>query len=114
MNFTQKVHYVCNLIPFGKVVSYGQIAIIIGSPKASRGVGRALSRCQDPLPAHRVVNKDGYLSGAGAFTLENEQESLLCLEGVEVIDHQVNLEKYAWKPEIKQLEDISYAIGSVH
>ena len=112
MTFCEKVYYICKLIPEGKVVTYGQIAIIIGKPRAPRQVGGALHRSPKGmyLPAHRVINRDGVLTGAAAFTFEKEQESRLRAEGVEVLHSKVDLKKYRWNPSRKELEKIAEMI----
>lgn len=117
MTFCEKVYYVCKLIPEGKVATYGQIAIIIGSPRAPRQVGGALHRSPEgmELPAHRVVNRDGVLTGAAAFLFEKEQESRLRAEGVMVFQNKVDLKKYSWQPSLEELEKMAAAMqnGSI-
>ena len=112
MTFYEKIYYVCKRIPKGKVATYGQIAIIIGKPRTSRQVGGALHRSSEgvSLPAHRVVNRDGVLTGAAAFTFEKEQESRLRAEGVEVLHNKVDLKKYRWNPSLQELEKIAEMI----
>lgn len=85
MNFFEKVYEVVKQIPYGKVMSYGQIACIIGCPRMARQVGWALHGNPDPerIPCYRVVNKDGRVSPAFAFGGENAQIALLQKEGVE-------------------------------
>ncbi len=84
MNFFEKVYEVVKQIPYGKVMSYGQIACIIGFPRMARQVGWALHGNPDPerIPCYRVVNKDGRVSSAFAFGGENVQIALLRNEGV--------------------------------
>ena len=112
MTFYEKIYYVCKRIPKGKVATYGQIAIIIGKPGTPRQVGGALHRSPEGmcLPAHRVVNRDGVLTGAAAFTFEKEQESRLRAEGVEVLHNKVDLKKYRWNPSRQELEKIAEMI----
>lgn len=98
MKFFEKVHYICCKIPYGQVASYGQIAVILGQPRAARQVGWALHSCPDNVPAHRVVNREGRLSGAGAFPIAGEQAALLRGEGIEVKNDRVDLKKFGWKP----------------
>ena len=97
MDFYKRVAIVCNKIPWGKVATYGQIALLCGKPKNARQVGFGLNcRIKEPVPAHRVVNANGYLSGAAAFSAAGQQETMLRSEGVEVIGQQVDLKKYGW------------------
>lgn len=100
MNFYERVACVCSQIPRGCVATYGQIALLCGKPKNSRQVGYALNRrlCGREVPAHRVVNHQGYLSGAKAFQAPYTQKRLLNGEGVCVSREQrVDLRKYGWK-----------------
>ena len=100
MDFYQRVAVECKTVPAGKVATYGQIALLCGKPKNSRQVGYALKHnfSGDNLPAHRIVNHQGYLSGAGCFQDPDKQDVLLMEEGVEVSsDLRVDLKKYGWK-----------------
>ncbi len=111
MNFSEKVFAVCRTIPKGKVASYGQIALLCGNPKQARHVGYVLGHNQPPngenIPAHRVVNSQGYLSGAGAFPTADTQKFLLESEGVSVTfingSQRVDLREYNWTPSEKEL-----------
>ena len=84
MNFFEKVYEVVKQVPYGKVITYGTIAKIIGSPKASRQVGWALHVNPDPehIPCYRVVDRFGKVSKAFTFGGENRQRQLLEQEGV--------------------------------
>ncbi len=86
MSFYDKVYEQVCKIPKGKVATYGQIAVMCGSPKASRAVGYALHFNPRPgvIPCHRVVNRFGGLAPAFAFGGIEVQASLLRAEGVEV------------------------------
>lgn len=109
MQFFEKVYFICRMIPEGKVASYGQIAALLGSPRAARQVGWALRVCPEdpPVPAHRVINKNGFLSGAGAFFLENEQRMRLEDEGVIVSDDLiVDMKRFRWEPDEGELSRI--------
>lgn len=100
MNFYERVAFVCCQIPRGCVATYGQIALLCGKPRNSRQVGYALNRRLHgrEVPAHRVVNHQGYLSGAQAFETPHAQKRLLNVEGVRVSREQrVDLKKYGWK-----------------
>ena len=97
-NFFEKVYGVTKKIPVGKVVTYGQIAEILGTRDA-RKVGFALHANKDSnTPCHRVVNKEGKLASNFAFDGAREQKRRLEEEGVEFKDEMhVDLEKFLWK-----------------
>ena len=98
--FFAKVYEVVRQIPLGKVATYGQIARLVGQPRAARQVGWALHVNPEPyvIPCHRVVNRNGRLSGAFAFGGPDVQHSLLAGEGVEFVDEQtVDLDKHLWE-----------------
>lgn len=98
-NFYQAVYKVVRSIPRGRVASYGQIAALAGSPRASRAVGYALHKNPEPgiIPCHRVLNKQGRLAPAFAFGGLLEQRHLLMQEGVEVSeDGFVEMQRYQW------------------
>lgn len=100
-NFFQRVYEVARLIPFGRVTSYGAIANFLGSRGSARMVGWAMnaSHKMEDVPAHRVVNRNGLLSGKHHFEGTNLMQQLLENEGVEVKDNQVlDFEKYFWDP----------------
>ena len=98
MDFYQRVILVCRQIPEGKVASYGQIALLCGMPKNARQVGYGLNRRiqEGEVPAHRVVNGQGYLSGARAFAQPDLQKIMLEAEGVEVQENRVDLKRFGW------------------
>lgn len=98
MTSFEKIYEVVKKIPFGKVATYGQIAMLAGNPRWARVVGYALHVNPDPekIRCYRVVNRFGELSEAFAFGGINEQAELLKAEGVEVEGNRVNLEKYLW------------------
>ena len=98
MTSFDKIYEVVKKIPYGKVATYGQIAILAGNPRWARVVGYALHVNPDPenIRCYRVVNRFGELSEAFAFGGINEQAELLKAEGVEVEDNRVNLEKFLW------------------
>lgn len=101
-NFFQKVYDVTRQIPFGRVTTYGAIARFIGSPQSSRMVGWALntiSFSESFIPAHRVVNRTGLLTGKHHFRYDTLMEELLESEGVKVDnDKIINFEKLFWDP----------------
>ncbi len=100
-NFFEKVYQVVRQIPEGRVTSYGAIARCIGSPQSSRMVGWAMnaSHNMEDVPAHRVVNRLGLLTGKHHFDGTNLMQQLLENEGVEVIDNQIQgFDKIFWDP----------------
>lgn len=101
-DFYQKVYAVVRQIPYGKVTTYGAIAKYVGAPKSSRTVGYAMnvSHSMDDVPAHRVVNRNGVLTGKHHFSGLNAMQQLLEEEGVKVKDDQIiDFEKHLWIPE---------------
>ena len=99
--FFEKVYRVAKLIPYGRITSYGAIARYLGSTGSARMVGWAMNASHnDPeVPAHRVVNRNGLLSGKHHFEGTNLMQQLLESEGVEVIDNQVqNFNSLFWDP----------------
>lgn len=101
-NFFERVYEVTRMIPYGRVTSYGAIAKCIGSPGASRMVGWALnsSHAQEGfVPAHRVVNRNGMLSGKHHFRHPNLMQELLENEGIQVENDQIiNFSALFWDP----------------
>lgn len=111
MEFAKRVGMVCRAIPPGNVATYGQIALLCGRPRCPRQVGTVLGRdsCGE-VPAHRVVNRRGYLSGAHAFLGPDIQRLALEAEGVAVgPDLTVDLERYGWRPDDAQQAALSEA-----
>lgn len=98
MDFYQRVLLAVRRIPPGRVASYGQISLLCGKLHGARQVGYVLSRCEDAeVPAHRMVNARGYLSGAHAFRTPDLQRQLLEAEGVLVDENNyVNLRLFGW------------------
>ena len=99
MNFYEKVYKAVSEIPRGKVATYGHIARMCASPRASRIVGGALHKNPLPgvIPCHRVVNRFGGLAPDFAFGGKDAQKALLNAEGVFVDEnYTVELEKYLW------------------
>jgi methylated-DNA-protein-cysteine methyltransferase-like protein len=100
-DFFKNVWEVVKLIPKGRVTSYGAIAKYLGAAKSARMVGWAMnaSHNQVGLPAHRVVNRVGLLSGKHNFGLENEMKMALEKEGITVKKDQIeDLKKVFWDP----------------
>ena len=101
-NFFERVYEVTRQIPFGKVTTYGAIARYIGSPQSSRMVGWALNSTrfnEAYIPAHRVVNRNGLLTGKHHFRHESMMQELLESEGVTVVNNKImDFEKLFWDP----------------
>lgn len=101
-DFFYKVYEVAKKIPYGKVTTYGHIAEACGIKSAARTVGWALNGCGADIPAHRVVNRYGALTGKIHFGDPNLMEDLLRSEGVEFDENGgVKLEKHLWIPKLK-------------
>ncbi len=100
LNFFDKVYQVAKLIPFGRVTSYGAIATYLGAARSARMVGYAMNGSHNKdVPAHRVVNRKGLLTGKHHFDGTNLMQQLLESEGVVVIENQIqDLEKVYWDP----------------
>ncbi len=100
-NFFERVYEVARQIPYGKVTSYGAIAKAIGAARSARMVGWAMNNCPEDVPAHRVVNRLGVLTGKMHFDGSNLMQQLLENEGVIVKDNQVaDLGKHFWQPQV--------------
>lgn len=99
-NFFERAHEIARQIPFGRVTSYGAIAEYLGAKRSARMVGWAMNNSHDKnVPAHRVVNRKGLLTGKHHFGGTNLMQQLLENEGVKVLDNQVqNFETVFWNP----------------
>lgn len=100
-NFFQKVYEVARQIPYGRVTSYGAIAKYLGTARSARMVGWAMNGAgqMEDVPAHRVVNRVGLLTGKHHFGGTNLMQQLLENEGIQVVDNQiVDFERYFWDP----------------
>jgi methylated-DNA-protein-cysteine methyltransferase-like protein len=100
-NFFEKVYEVAKLIPFGRVTSYGAIAKYLGTARSARMVGWAMnaSHNMEEIPAHRVVNRKGLLTGRHHFDGTNLMQQLIESEGLKVIDNQIqDFESVFWDP----------------
>ncbi len=97
MNFKDRVIKIVKKIPYGKVTSYGTVAILAGIPRGARLVGGILHYQGENTPWHRVVNRHGFISTKCLDHPKKLQKALLEQEGIEVTtDFMVNLEKYGW------------------
>lgn len=101
-NFFEKVYEVARQIPFGRVTSYGAIANYLGAKRSARMVGWAMNNSADKnpeVPAHRVVNRVGLLTGKHHFDGTNLMQQLLENEGIIVIDNKIqDFETVFWDP----------------
>lgn len=106
-NFFEKVYAVTRLVPVGRITTYGAIARYLGSAQSARMVGWALnSTKQLPkwVPAHRVVNRNGLLTGKMHFPGSETMRELLESEGIKVVDDKIeNFNELLWDP-MKELE----------
>jgi len=103
-----RIFKVVQAIPAGRVCNYGAIARFVGSPQGSRMVGWAMNKshsCEEYVPAHRVVNRLGMLSGKHHFPGEDLMQQLLENEGIVVINDQIqNFDRHFWDP-MKELPE---------
>lgn len=100
-NFFQKVYFIARKIPYGRVTSYGAIAKYLGAARSARMVGWAMnaSHTMDDIPAHRVVNRKGLLTGKHHFGGTNLMQQLLENEGVKVVENQIqDFDTLFWDP----------------
>jgi len=101
-NFFERVYKIARLIPFGRVTSYGAIAAYLGAAKSARMVGWAMNNShnqKDEVPAHRVVNRKGLLTGKHHFKGTNLMQQLLENEGIVIVENQIQqFEKFFWSP----------------
>ncbi len=100
LSFYEKVYEVARQIPYGRVTSYGAIANYLGAKRSARLVGYAMNGSTGKdVPAHRVVNRKGLLTGKHHFEGTNLMQQLLESEGVKVKDNQIqNFEMVFWDP----------------
>ncbi|MFA6098981.1 MAG: MGMT family protein [Patescibacteria group bacterium] len=105
-NFYNQVYFLVKKIPRGKVATYGQIAALIGSPRAAQMVGWAMHAMDggrlEEIPWQRVINREGRISTTCIIHPPDEQARLLKKDGVQVLKkkegHFVDLKKYLWQP----------------
>lgn len=101
-SFFQDVYEVVMLIPQGRVTSYGAIGKYLGMPSSARMVGWAMNAAHTlpHVPAHRVVNRVGVLTGKNFFETPNSMQELLEAENIEVANDQIqNFKIFFWDPE---------------
>lgn len=103
--FYEMVYEVVRLIPKGRVTSYGAIAKSLGAGGSARMVGYAMNNAHGmhpPVPAHRVVNRSGLLTGKFHFTPPELMQQLLENEGLVIIDDKIqNFKKHYWDPSVE-------------
>lgn len=101
-NFFEKVYQTARCVPYGRVTSYGAIAKYLGAARSARMVGWAMNQShhqEEEVPAHRVVNRKGLLTGKHHFSGTNLMQQLLENEGIVVIDNQIqDFERVFWDP----------------
>ena len=101
-NFFDNVYKIARLIPYGRVTSYGAIATYLGATRSARMVGWAMNNShnqKEEVPAHRVVNRKGLLTGKHHFDGTNLMQQLLESEGIVVVDNQIqDFQKVFWNP----------------
>ncbi len=100
-NFFEDVYQVVQLIPYGRVTSYGAIAQYLGAKSSSRMVGWAMNAAHalPQVPAHRVVNRNGQLTGKMHFDTPNTMQERLENEGIQVQNDTIqNFETHFWDP----------------
>lgn len=103
-NFFKNVYEVAKLIPKGRVTSYGAIARYLGMKSSARMVGWALHGCSKDVPAHRVVNSAGLLTGKHHFKPPSSMQRALIKEGVKVKNDQVQgFREIFWDPSAELL-----------
>jgi methylated-DNA-protein-cysteine methyltransferase related protein len=105
LSFFERVYQVARQIPAGKVTSYGAIAKAIGSAQSARMVGYAMNASHNlpDIPAHRVVNRNGLLTGKHHFEGTTLMQQLLENEGIQVVNNQIqDFDKHFWTPEIER------------
>lgn len=103
-NFFERVYEVVRQIPYGKVTSYGAIAKALGTARSARMVGWAMNASHnlDDVPAHRVVNRNGLLTGKLHFDGTNLMQQLLENEGIVIVNNQiVDFDNVLWIPEVQ-------------
>ncbi|MFC4874879.1 MGMT family protein [Negadavirga shengliensis] len=102
--FFEDVYQVVKLVPEGRVTTYGAIAHFLGAKGSARMVGYAMnaSHLQEDVPAHRVVNRKGLLTGKHHFSSADEMQRRLEKEGIRVSDDQIlDFEKHLWDPNVE-------------
>lgn len=103
-DFFDLVYQVCREIPKGRVTSYGAIAKYLGAARGARMVGWAMNNAHSmpEIPAHRVVNRNGQLTGKMHFSSPTEMEERLSAEGIKIKkDTIINFKEVYWDPSVE-------------
>lgn len=104
-DFFELVYQVCRAIPTGRVTTYGAIAKYLGAARGARMVGWAMNNAhhqKQMVPAHRVVNRNGQLTGKMHFSSPTAMQERLKNEGVNVVnDTVVDFKKLFWNPSLE-------------
>lgn len=103
-DFFERVYQVVRQVPVGRVTSYGAIARYLGTGRSARVVGWAMNQSHglEDVPAHRVVNRNGLLTGKHHFDGTRLMQQLLEGEGVRVVDNQiVDFQRHFWDPALE-------------
>jgi methylated-DNA-protein-cysteine methyltransferase-like protein len=93
----KRVHSLVRRVPAGRVVTYGQVAVLVGAPRAARAVGQAMRVCPPGVPWHRVVNGRGTISPRGDGSGALSQRLLLEGEGVRFVRGRIDFGRYRWR-----------------
>ena len=103
-DFFERVYEIVMQIPYGKVTTYGHIAKALGAKSSARVVGYALNGVshhdRNQIPCHRVVNRNGDLSGKMHFETPTIMRELLEAEGVNFLGDRVDMSLHLWEPDI--------------
>ena len=105
-NFFQNVYEVCKLIPYGRVTSYGAIASYLGAARSARMVGWAMNNAHTmpEIPAHRVLNREGVLTGKFYFATLTDMQETLESEGIIIVNDKVeDFKRVFWDPTLALL-----------
>ena len=106
MNFKERVIKIVKNIPFGRVTTYGTVALLANSPRAARMVAGILHNEEEFLPWQRIINRHGFISIRGCKYDKNFQKKLLEAEGVDVSkDFMIDLDRYGWWGNEKYLDN---------
>jgi methylated-DNA-protein-cysteine methyltransferase-like protein len=100
-SFPNRVYAIVASVPYGHVITYGAIARLLGDPRKAREVGWAMAVAPDrdpPIPAHRVINARGELSGSASGGIEVRRAQLEAEGVLFMADGRIDLERYLWLP----------------
>lgn len=99
-HFYEAVYRLARCIPSGRVMTYGQVAVILGHPRGARAVGYAMRACPEDVPWQRVINRHGGISPGGDPERPALQRTMLDAEGVHfAADGACDLARYRWEPD---------------